>query len=478
MHLGNSRRRRLPLAISVTLATLLTAAILPAATGGPAEPDPRGFSFQGEGDDRVVSLDAREGRVTPSAAQQSGAAALGATSVRWNDFGTPRVLFNNRGYLSGARDGDPAEVARAFVGAHRELFRLSESGVAALEVVGDTPLLESPDLARVRDGNEAANPDVAHVVLFRQSFGELDAAYDGLLTVGVQRDGRVAWVSSSITGDETVSGSRSLGAADAIRRAAADVGLDLGQLTEVEAPGPWATFESAVVRDVQRARLMALPTPTDGVRTVWETTLLKADHTDREGHEYPAAFISYVDAETGEVLLRDNRVDHLANGLALPAAAAPSGGEFSGTTEDAGSCTAAAQRHVFPVAEGNGQVTVTVATTMPNGLDDDITINLYKVGEASPAASQDLLTSPETLTYAPAGGVPAGDYSVEVCEFTPAADSIGYAGLFAAHPTAGADSALPRWRVFPANPNFTDSAYPDADTRELWCWVDDAAECD
>ena len=93
-------------------------------------------------------------------------------------------------------------------------------------------------------------------------------------------------------------------------------------------------------------------------------------------------------------------------------------------------------------------------------------------------ASQDLLGSPEVLTYAPAGGVPAGDYFVEVCEFAPAAGSIGYVGAFGTSEGGAGGVATPRWRQFESNPHFTDSATPDADTRELWCWVNDSAECD
>ena len=476
------RRRRLALLAPVAVGALLVGGL--PAVGEPAPP-PKAFSFQGEGD-RVESRDLREGTVAPTAAQREAAQDLGAGIARWNDFGTPRVLFNEDGYLSGAADGSAVDVARSFVSDHRDLFKLSDEGVASLEVVRDTPLYDSPDLVRARDGEQVERPDVAHVVLFRQTFGDLVAGWDGLLTVGVQRDGRVGWVSSSVTGDETVSGTRSLGAVAALQAAAQDVGLDLGTLSPVEAQGPWTAFSSSLVRDVQRARLMALPTPTDGVRLVWETTLLKADHDDREHAGEPAAFISFVDAATGEVLLRDNRVDHLAEGIAgspstvaLPAAA-PSGEAFTGTTSDAGGCTPAEGRHgPYTVEEGQGQITVAAATTVPNGLDDDITVNLYRVGQAGPVASQDLLTSPEALTYAPAGGVPAGDYTVEVCEFAPAAGTITYTGLFSAGPAASSPATtLPRWRVFPANPNFTDAADPDADLRQLWCWVAEGAECD
>ncbi len=469
-------RRGLGLVGIPAAALLLAATLVPASGQAPPAPDPETFSwsFQGEGEEEVESADFREGTVAPTSAQQSAAAALGATTTRWNQFGTPRILFNTNGYLSAPRRGKAATVARAFVADHAALFRLSSAGVGSLEVVTDSPLLEGPALARQQQGEQVSTTGVPHVVTFRQTFGDdLVAGNDGLLTVGVQRDGRVAWVSSSVTGDEQVSGSRSLDAAAALQKAAANAGVDLGSLTAAATEGPWATFRSPVTRDLQRARLMAVPTPTDGTRLAWETTLLASDHTDEHG---PAAFISFVDAETGEVLLRDNRVDHLAEGLDLPTAA-PSGEPFTGSTADAGGCTP--ERHgPYAVEDGTGQISVAAVATTPNGADDDITINLYQGGRDDAVASQDLLTSPEVLTYAPAGGVPAGDYFVEICEFAPAAGSIGYTGVFGAGEGGTGGVAMPRWRQFESNPNFTDSAAPDADTRELWCWITDSAECD
>jgi len=469
-------RRRLALALVPAVGLALVATLVPASGEEPARPDPDTFrwSFQGEGQEQPGTADFRAGSVTPTAAQESAATSLGATTVRWNRFGTPKVLLNTRGYLSGARSGEAQDVARAFVADHADLFRLSSGAVDGLEVVTDSPLLEAPDLVRQQRGERVSTDGVPHVVTFRQTFADgLVAGNDGLLTVGVQRDGRVAWVSSSVTGDEDVSGSRSLDAVAALRAAADDAGLELGELSGVEADGPWTTYASSVTRDLQRARLMAVPTPTDGTRLAWETTLLASDHTDEHG---PAAYISFVDAETGEVLVRDDRVDHLAHGLDLPAAA-PSGEPFTGSTADAGACTP--DRHgPYAVDDGHGQITVAAAVTAPNGTDDDITINLHRGADQEPVASQDLLTSPEVLTYAPAGGVPAGDYFVEVCEFTPAAGSIGYTGAFGASEGGAGGVVPPRWRQFESNPHFTDSGAPDADTRELWCWVDDDAACD
>lgn len=58
----------------------------------------------------------------------------------------------------------------------------------------------------------------------------------------------------------------------------------------------------------------------------------------------------------------------------------------------------------------NGQTTVSVATTMLNGLDDDITIDLFFEDDPNPVTSQDFPTSLEVLTYSPDGGVLEGNY--------------------------------------------------------------------
>jgi len=53
------------------------------------------------------------------------------------------------------------------------------------------------------------------VVLFRQRFGDLKAAQDGLLTVGVTARGEVTWVSSSLTPNAALTGTKRLSAVGA-----------------------------------------------------------------------------------------------------------------------------------------------------------------------------------------------------------------------------------------------------------------------
>jgi hypothetical protein len=308
-----SLARRAPLlAVGAAMVGLVATSLPASGQQSPAPPLWEDYGFQGEGHARVDNADRRVGRVAPTQAQLAAADRLGATAARFNEFGSPHVLINREGTLSAPRQGAAADIARDFVRDNAQLFRLDSQRVDALELLRDAPLYDSPDLAKVRDGQPPANPDVAHVVLFRQRFGDLAAGSDGLLTVGVKRDGSVGFVTSSVAGDSTVVGEQRLDAAAAIAAAAKDVDMAIGALTEVDSPGdPWTTFESEIAADLQRARLVALPTPENGVRRAWEVTLLD---TALDEHGNPTGFTSFVDAETGQVLTRTNLVEHFAQG--------------------------------------------------------------------------------------------------------------------------------------------------------------------
>jgi extracellular elastinolytic metalloproteinase len=313
-------RRRTPLlavgaAIAGLVATSLPAAGQSATFEGPLWEE---YGFQGEGEARVQNSDARKGNIAPTAEQLTAARDLGATAARFNAFGTPHVLMNHTGTLAGPREGAAVDIARDFVRDNAALFRLDAARVDALEVLRDAPLRESTDLRRMREGQQPLQNDVAHAVLFRQRFGDLAAGRDGLLTVGVKADGSVVYITSSVTGDTAVSGAQRLDAAAAIAAAANDVELELGALSAVASDDDrFATFSAELAEDVQRARLLALPTPTNGVRRAWEVTLLDSALDE---HGNPTAFISFVDAETGQVWQRENKVEHFAQGVGAPTA--------------------------------------------------------------------------------------------------------------------------------------------------------------
>nr|MBA3353782.1 hypothetical protein [Blastocatellia bacterium] len=203
-------------------------------------------------------LDARRGSLEPTSTQLGIVSELGATAI-WNDFGTPGSLSRDGGYLATGLSGpDATTVARNWVNAHKALFRLSSTG--GLKVIGDEQLAQSNGYA----------------INFRQEFGGLDSAEDGLLTVGIvgtAADGwKIAYVSSSITGDETLSGVRNLTARDAWLTAAANVGrgVPAANINNTKADRGWTILGVQGFANIQRVRLMALPTPTEGVRAVYE----------------------------------------------------------------------------------------------------------------------------------------------------------------------------------------------------------------
>ncbi len=92
----------------------------------------------------------------------------------------------------------------------------------------------------------------------------------------------------------------------------------------------------------------------------------------------------------------------------------------------------------------------------------------------------DTLNSPESFHYEPAGGVPAGNYMIKVCDFddpanAPFAAPRTYTGTLTGDASPAPAAYLARWKVFPANPPLaTLDGYPwnhpDTDTRETWCW--------
>ena len=107
-------------------------------------------------------------RGQPSGAQRATVEAMGARAT-WNRFGTPSSLMRDGGWLAEGLDGSPAAAAREFVRRNAALFRLSQADVAGLELVSDARLA----------GSEA------HAVIFRRRFGGLRAPTSGLLVVGI-----------------------------------------------------------------------------------------------------------------------------------------------------------------------------------------------------------------------------------------------------------------------------------------------------
>ena len=388
-----------------------------------------------------ADLDARAGDVAQTQAQQAAADALGA-EVRWNEFGTPASLIDAGEYLAtGVAGSDAVAVAREFLASNAALFRLPPGGAAALALHQDATLAGS-------DG---------HAVIFKQRFGNLLAAEDGMVVVGVVGD-KVAYASSSLTGDTALAAQPTLTAAEAWTTAAADVGRSVSVLAlgKAQHGSDWTSFTVNGFEEEQNTRLVALPTPENGVRPAWET--LVVDSVRGTGYS------SFVDAVTGKVLLRKDIAEQSHSTAEV----------FTGTVP-AGDGACAPDNGPYTVAAGEsiGSVVVGVEATLTT---NDAVINLVRDGTV--VASQDTLSSPEALVYDPTdSGV--GTYRVRVCDFSDGAGweaPATYSGEIVFSPL-GASAATPyppKWKVFPANPLLGGDAYPwnmpSTDNRELWCW--------
>jgi hypothetical protein len=426
----------------------------------------------------LPDLDVRAGTVAPTAAQRSDARGLHA-EVAWNQFGTPSTLVRPGGALGAAVGGSTAsEAARAWLDRNRALFRLSSLG--GLAVVAD---------------NTLARTDT-HAVTLRQTPGGIAAAGGGLVTIGVTKAGgawKVISASSTLSGDETIaSGGAKLSDGQAWQRAARSVGrrTSLARVTRLGArrgiARGWRGLRVAGLQNVQQARKVAFPTVTKGYVPAYETLVL-----DTAGAE-PSAYRVFVDGQTGAVLARESLVDNEGadDAGAAPKARAAQATPPPATTPFTGALPATdgacdTQKGPFTVAADGGVRAIDVFANAENP-GNDIVLKLFR--GTTEVAEADTLRTPERIRYSPVGGVPAGDYFAQVCEFgdgnAPTAP-LAYTGTFVLDTSPAPAPYLARWRAFPANPPLNPLAAdpwnnPSTDRRENLCWRQSptASDCD
>jgi extracellular elastinolytic metalloproteinase len=274
--------RRIPLVAAVCLA--IAAGTLPAFSSTAQVATPQ-TQFQGDSAPHG-DFDARAGVVRPTADQLAAVRRLGA-NARWNSLGTPQSLIKSKGFLAAGLSSNAVAAARQWIMRERSLFRLSRADVEALQLASQHPI------------------GSGRVVVFKQKFGDLSAALDGSINVAVSK-GRIAYAASSLTGDTRVTNRVAIGAERALTLAAADVGrqIDASDITRQRRSGGWTRYKIKGFTGSQSARLVAVPTATQGVRQAFQTSIL-----DIEAR--PLAMTHYIDAETGDVLVAQSAVDHL-----------------------------------------------------------------------------------------------------------------------------------------------------------------------
>ena len=268
------------------LAALVLASIgtSPGASAAPSPPAST-LDFQNEASGGF-DLDNRGDAIAPSAAQRAAVGAMGARAT-WTQFGTPASLSRPTGFLATGLNGDAATAARGWLLANRGLFKLSQQDVANLQLLLDVPV------------------GAGHTVSFRQTFNGLPAANDGIVSMAIV-GGKLAYVSSSLAGNQGDLPAATLTPQAAFRSASANVGRPVAA-TDVQATGrrgAWTMLKVKGVETQQPTRLAALPT-THGVRPVRETLVME----DLRSAE-PLAVRQLVDAQSGQVLLREDLVDH------------------------------------------------------------------------------------------------------------------------------------------------------------------------
>ncbi len=393
----------------------------------------------GDAPPALPDLDLR-GSVLPTAAQRQAASALGA-QVRWNTFGTPSSIFATDGDLGPATGDDEVAAARSWLQDHRAVLGLSSDQVAGLELVSSQKLADSP----------------ARAVLLRQTFGALSPALGSSVTVGVA-NGRIVYVSSSLTRTSDSPADATLTPVQAWQIAATSIGREtaLNAITDTVRTG-WTRLKVEGFAQEQQVRLRALALADGGVRPVFETNVVDV----RGGQSL--AYTLMVDAVTGDILHRENQVEH----------AYVSASEGATQMQGAITATQCGPKHAFELTDGNTKQ-IAVAATAVNPANDIVIKIFGPNGEL--LTNGDLGTSPETATYS-AAKIPAGTYSAQVCPydsptvpFTAPGDYVGTITTSNAQAPATGTPYPPKWSYFVANPALNYSTTDVAGNRVTGCW--------
>jgi extracellular elastinolytic metalloproteinase len=283
-----SRARGISLsAVTITALSILALAI-PAA--GQAVVDIEGVTPQ-----QLPDYDSRAS-VAPSADQLAAANALGA-DVSWNRFGVASSVSNGGAFIAkGLQAPDAVSAARNWLEANKVLFRLDSTD--SLVAVTSKPFTGTTN---------------DYAIVFRQQADGV-ASTDGIATVALvgSRDAgwNVAYASSSLAGGSTeATGDVELAPAEAWAQAAQDAGMNVS-VVDVAAQTTNADGTTLVVRgmsQVQHVKRAVFATPHEGARAAYDATVTAGTGGNLKSYQL------VVDAQTGDLLYRQNQVDNLTD---------------------------------------------------------------------------------------------------------------------------------------------------------------------
>ena len=276
---GHGRRALLP-AVGLAAVVLATATGSFANSGANTSGPP---NIQGEAG-TLPNVDNRRGRNAPTQAQR-GSVKPGS-EARFNKFGAPAALSDSGTYLATGLPGSDVAAARAYLSDNRELLGLSADAACkprARQRTAD------------RQGERRALPPG-----LRRPRGRSRRSRDGRRR---RRQGRVP-VLVADHGHECHQRGRPLSRRRPCSAAARAAGQPAGSISNLRSENGWLVLDVKGYTDPARARLVGVPTPTDGVRRAYEVLLMDVAGVD------PIGAMSYIDAETGALLLRDGIVDY------------------------------------------------------------------------------------------------------------------------------------------------------------------------
>ncbi|MEM7481793.1 MAG: M36 family metallopeptidase [Acidobacteriota bacterium] len=335
-------------------------------------------------------------KVDPTAGQQQRIAAMSAAvpemAVTFEETtGATRTVYNQTGYLTGPRSGEPLAIAKDYLQTQLGLLGLDGSDFAGHELTDLVP-------SRVTGAS--------HVYLRQVHQGI--PVYNGQLHVNVNREGRILGVNNSFLPKLALAVNRAqpgLRAVEAVRIAAEHLGLpvDIRALTRPNGVRQTTRLRArGVSLDEVEASLMWLPVRRGEARLVWNFNVRTPDGI----HHYDFN----IDAHDGRVWTRFDwtRSDsyrvypipaespsHVspvppADGRTLvsdPAstAASPLGWHDTGTTSY--TIMRGNNAHAFPDTDGNGAPPAS-ETSCGASLDCDFSINLNQApSQYQPAAT-------------------------------------------------------------------------------------------
>jgi Zn-dependent metalloprotease len=205
------------------------------------------------------------------------------TSVRWNNFaGSPDMITN---FHTEPSSETPENTARAFVAANAALF-----GVNSEELV-------------LSDQKEGMG---GYMLRFQQKTGSFEVAGGGI-GILMNKQKQIRMVSGSSFRDVEVSNSNILNAAAATTGAQTDIAQYArtipGGLNYLLTPGLDA-IAAEVAPALRAPRLNVFPTA-DGYRLSWDVITFSRNPF--------GLFVTQIDAETGEILSREDKVSHQEN---------------------------------------------------------------------------------------------------------------------------------------------------------------------